>query len=181
MNIWAGLFHIVNAFVPDAVKTSYIVATFFSWYVVATGIIELPSIRDTTIISVAEQAMKFYLYDSVYTIWFLPSSYYWFVIHHACSMYIGWFVLNGTFYNLREVGNWFFFIEVSNMFLAFKKQKLLIAVTYVPCRTVVLWYTTYKLIEVTPPHRSDLFVLYAALMIMSGYYSLKIIRRCITI
>ncbi len=180
MNIWAGLFHIVNAFVPDTVKTSYIVATLFSWYVVATTISALPAIENV-VIPIAEQAMKFYLYDSVYTIWFLPSYYYWFAIHHICSMYIGWFILNGTFSNLREVGTWFFFIEVSNMFLAFKKQKLLIAATYVPCRTFILWYTTYKLIQATPPNRYDLISLYIALVIMSGYYSFKIIRRCITI
>lgn len=181
---WYSITNAITSITNNYVLASHMTASLFCLYIISIGIqVKLSNTLHYIVPATIEHVYGFYLCDMYFILRCMPQ-FAAYIPHHIGSMYIGYAALQRKI-DWVLVANMFFCIEISNIFVnaySYSKNKTLLfltGLTYIPLRTVVLWYYLVLLINDNYTKTNDfiLYMLYPALGGMSGWYSLKIARR----
>ena len=190
---WGSVFFSIKLLTNNnSLFAAYACASIFTYYVVLTGIYgRYTNTLHELIPAIAYNTISFYSYDILYILAFDPKS-YTFILHHIGASWIAYSVLQKKI-DLDVVTNYFFYIELSNVFINFysytsQRPKfrtlsnllgLLTSITYIPLRTIGLMMTTWYMLLDNYAKTNDvtLHVLYVSLVPLSFLYSIKLARR----
>lgn len=184
------LFNIINyTLIYNKVNknvASYLIASLFTYYIVIIGLYgQYYNTLNQLIPNIAVITISYYTFDSINILINTPCFKH-FILHHIGASYIANCVLqNKVTYEI--VSTYFIYIELSNLFINInkcvsKKNKditlVCLTLTYIPLRTVVLWYNSYYMILDNYNKTNDyiLYILYIGLIILSASYSVLLAK-----